>query len=91
MAYPTIPTPGGDRPANVYGRATALLSLMYRDGLIPEVSVYGRDDPDSDPEVLYINGEAAGKTDAEVTDFIWRLSDCWRTNGFLFDAQPVVA
>lgn len=80
-------------PQNVYGRASALLDMLYRDGQLPDCHAYGVDEAEADragqaPGVLYvgigIGGEPAGVTDAEVTTFIWRMAETYREHGYLF-------
>jgi hypothetical protein len=71
-------------PRNVYGRATLLLSLLYRAGSLPELSVYGKE-PDECPDMLYINENPVGVTDAEVTNSIWDIVARFQQHGYLFD------
>ncbi len=72
-------------PMNVWGKTTLLLSLLYREGHLPDCHIYALTQDDADREGTYfINGEPVGKTEAEVTTSVWRMVERYKAHGHLF-------
>ena len=76
---------GRPMPMNIWGQTTLLLSMLYREGHLPDCSIYGKEDHDGEDQGYFINGEFVGHTLEEVTTAVWKMVACWKANGYLFD------
>ena len=85
--WPVVRAMGHDVTLNLYGRTSLLLDLLYRAGMLPSVSAYGKEGSDA----LFINGENLGTTDQTVQFGIWRMVESYRTSGYLFDGDFALA
>ena len=68
----------GEMPMNVWGKATLLLGLLGREGMLPECHIYGTEDG-----AYSVNGISVGTTEEEVTSNIWKMVECWQKNGWI--------
>lgn len=73
--------PGHPRmPLNTWGKATLLLNLLYRQGLLPECTIYGIDETGGEYEV---NGIRVGSTEEQVTTGIWLMVESYAAEGHI--------
>lgn len=74
LGYPNM-------PLNIWGKATLLLNLLYRQGLLPECHIYAvSEDVGSD---FKINGIRVGNTEEQVTTCIWLMVESYATEGHI--------
>lgn len=76
-------------PLNVWGKATMLLNLLYREGLLPDCHIYGIEEEGGEYE---INGIRVGRTEEEVTTSIWLMVESFAAEGHIdFQDNATVA
>lgn len=76
-------------PLNVWGKATMLLNLPYREGLLPDCHIYGTEEEGGEYE---INGIRVGRTEEEVTTSIWLMVESFAAEGHIdFQNNATVA
>jgi hypothetical protein len=86
MAIPTEQVLGSEMPMNTWGHATILVGMLYSQGLLPVTChVYGVGEDEENPEMMYINGEPLGITTDEVLHSIWKMVNCYKRTGCLFE------
>ena len=76
-------------PLNIWDKATLLLNLLYREGLLPECRIYGVEEDGGEYE---INGIRVGSTEEKVTTCIWLMVESYATEGHIdFQDNSTVA
>lgn len=70
-------------PLNIWGKATMLLNLLYREGLLPECRIYGVEDDGEDRGEYEINGIRVGSTEEQVTTCIWLMVESYAAAGHI--------
>lgn len=77
-------------PLNIWGKATLLLDLLYRDRRLPKCDIYSvGDDGVGEYEV---NGIRVGSTEEQVTTCIWLMVESYAAEGHIsFQDNPAVA
>lgn len=78
-------------PLNIWGKATMLLNLLYREGLLPECRIYGIYGINGSDE-YNINGISVGSTEEQVTTCIWLMVESFAAEGHIeFQNNQTVA
>lgn len=67
-------------PLSIWGKATLLLNLLYREGLLPECHVCGLEEEGGEYE---INGIRVGSTEEQVTTCIWLMVESFAAEGHI--------
>lgn len=67
-------------PLNIWGKATLLLSMLYREGLLPECHIYDTEEEGGEYE---INGIRVGRTEEQVTTCIWLMVESYASEGHI--------
>lgn len=81
IAQPKAEVLGRTVILNLWGKADLLLTLLYKQGLLPDCHIYSEEGSD----VYLINGHPVGTTEEEVTTNIWLMVERWRKFGYLFE------
>lgn len=81
IAQPKAEVLGRTVTLNLWGKADLLLSLLYKQGLLPDCHIYSEEGSD----VYLINGHPVGTTEEEVTTNIWLMVERWSKLGYLFE------
>ena len=78
-------------PLNIWGKATMLLLLLYREGLLPNCHIYGVGEGEECDE-YEINGIRVGTTEEQVTTCIWLMVESFAAEGHIdFQDNATVA
>lgn len=81
IAHPKAEVLGRTVTLNLWGKADLLLSLLYKEGLLPDCHIY----TEEGSNVYLINGHPVGTTEEEVTTNIWLMVERWSKFGYLFE------
>lgn len=77
-------------PLNIWGKATLLLGLLYRQGLLPKCDIYGVGEEGAGG--YEINGIRVGSTEEQVTTCIWLMAESYAAEGHIsFQDNQTVA
>lgn len=69
-----------EMPLSIWGKATLLLGLLYREGLLPKCHIYGTSEEGGEYE---INGIPVGRTEDQVTTCIWLMVESYAAEGHI--------
>lgn len=76
-------------PLNIWGKATLLLGLLYREGLLPECHIYCTEEVGGEYE---INGIRVGTSEEQITTSIWLMVESYAAEGHIdFQDNQTVA
>ena len=82
MSTQFVNVPGYNKmPMNIWGKATLLLNLLYREGLLPDCHIAYHENEEGGE--YKINSIRVGNTEEEVTTSIWRMAEVYHAEGHI--------